>query len=574
MERFGKVLLWCVWLAVAGLGGAPPAARADALTGFVDSIGPQGAVGWACIPGSGQAVAIELFAGGSLLGVYPANLARSDVARTCGGQSGHGFAVWFDPLTRESFYGEGSLTAYAVASGGTGRLLPASGALASDPAFLMNGAVSGLDAQGQVAGSIASPGAAPPSVRLFAGGPLGGGGTEWGQGDAVPAGPGMFGFAIAPIAREAQPVFAYATDASGVTVPLAGALPTTDPSRPGLAVGSPRVVAQSGARSGITNTVLTDWVPAGMGFTGLSGTVTFAGNAPGFSEALVTVGMTADDLVACLAKNGTWPTLPPGLTRLWAGILKNTQGGGTRGSVPVSFALPFGVAVAGAGDGTCLTTLVSAGYAFLDAGTARYTTTQTALITQLLPLQRGAPQVVPLGLGGEFSFTTGGAQPLTTLVGIRAARPLLVDGIAASVSASAVAGAPPWSKWLPPPSWLWTMDTQFVAMPATACASLGLSAQPSNGLFSVMRQPVPAPFSLPAGSTLEMDLALPGLGSAAIQRTAYQAFAIPGQSQRSTLALATGDCLFAVHTILPGSSGQPGVIDFENQSTVYLRVPS
>jgi len=301
-----------------------------------------------------------------------------------------------------------------------------------------------------------------------------------------------------------------------------------------------------------------------MGLAGLSGRVSLAGNAPGFSEALITLGSTLDDPSACAARNATWPQTPPRMGRLWSAILKTNAGGAgaTPVEVPVDFALPFAVPPPG-GLGFCLMTLVSAGYPYLDAATARYVTTTLTLQASLLPAAKDAPVVLPLGLGGEFSFATGAAQTLTTYVGIKASRALAVDGIAGSVSASAVVGAPAGSSWALAPLNFWTMDTEFVSMPAPVCASAGFAVQPSNGTYAVLRRATAAPFTMPAGSSTVMSMPVSSEGTTAVQRSAFQA---------SSLVLHSGDCLIAFHSMLSAPSNAHGMVDNENQSTVYLRL--
>lgn len=345
---------------------------------------------------------------------------------------------------------------------------------------------------------------------------------------------------------------------------ILGALAAAASGPPQRQVALSYSVMQSGSRSGITNTVFTRWMPPRTGFAGLSGHVSMGGNSNSFSEGLVTLGTTADDQAACAARNATWPQTPPAMQRVWAAILKTNAGGAGASAVGVraDFALPFAVPPPGA-RGACLVALVSAGYPYLDAATARYVTTTLTLQASLLPAATNAAVVLPLGLGGEFSFPTGSAQTLTTYVGIKASRVLVMDGIAGSVSAAAVMGAPPGSSWRPAPASFWTMDTKFVFMPAPVCASAGFTVRPSNGTYAVIRRATAAPFTMPSGSTTVMRLPVSSTGATAIQRSAFQA---------SSLVLAPGDCLIAFHSMLSAQGAAEGLVDYENQSTVYFRL--
>lgn len=349
--------------------------------------------------------------------------------------------------------------------------------------------------------------------------------------------------------------------AAAVTVQAAAASPAGAPPR--LTVDVSAVAAQSGARSGITYTLFTQWLPAGRAFAGLSGGVTFSGNDPSFSEALVLVGTTADTHAACLAENNSWPAQATGVQRLWAAILKNDAAGQV--SIPVGFTLPRGVALPVTDGGTCLAVSISAGYAFLDAASAKYTRTAVSLSLSLEGAMPGAPVVMPLGLGGEFRFDLAAGPRSYTYVGIRADRTLQVYAIAGSVSAAPVAGAPAGAGWTPLPSGTWAAGTRFLYLPATVCSAAGLVTQPSNGNFAVLRQGTPTAFRMPDGLRTALNMRLAGAGVSALQMSPFRGFSAAGPA---SLVLAPGDCLVTFTHMLP--TGDAGEVDFENQSTVYV----
>ncbi len=551
---------------------AAPFVQAAQITGFVDDLSAHGVTGWACVPGSGQSVAVSVFAGAALLGTFPAHMDRPDLGPVCGGSTAHGFGIWFDPTMQAQFLGQTSLTVSASAPGLSPRTLPASNPSGKNPASMPSGGVSGFDQRGSLFGTLAFPGGTPPSVEIYSGGPATGGGTPWGQVALQRMGPYAAQFVASPALAATGPLFAYAADRSGALVPLLGVPPATSAASLSQTVPFGVAVAQSGNHSGITNTLFTSWIAEPENFGGLSGGITFSGNAPAFSEALVTLGTTPDLQPACTAKNGSWPATAPPLTRLWAAILKSTSGAGTPVTLPVDFALPLAKPLSANNQGACLAALVSAGYPYLDASAARYSHTTLGLTTWLTPNSQSDPGVFALGLGGEFKFMTGGAQPLATFVGIKASRALLVDGIAGAVSASAVAGAPAGSGWLPVPAGLWTVTTSFDYFPASLCARSGFIVQPSNGTYSIIRKATPALFTIPAGASDVFDLPLWGSGAVPIQLAAYKSFTNKLNRILPNLQLAAGDCLIAFQTMQPSSGQVPGAIDYENQSTVYIRL--
>ncbi len=310
-------------------------------------------------------------------------------------------------------------------------------------------------------------------------------------------------------------------------------------------------IAQTGSDSGIRNRVFTTWLPADQGFAGLDGRISLAGNAPGFSEALILLGTTAEDRAACAARNGT--TIPgmPDVSRVWAGILKSNDA--TPVSIPVSVALAHPVPPATA-SGTCLVTLVSAGYVFLRHDAALYTTTRVQLAVATSPGEPGPVQA--FGMGGEFRFPPGTAN----YVGIRANRRLVVDAIAAAVSAAPVSGAPAGARWGDVPRGAWRIGTDFLYVPAPACRAAHLAGHQPGANFDVLRLAEPAAIALPSEATRLFAVPLASRGAQAVQATGFRRF--------TDRVLNQGDCLIAATATPPGGSG---LLDSENQSTVYLR---
>ena len=310
-------------------------------------------------------------------------------------------------------------------------------------------------------------------------------------------------------------------------------------------------VAQTGADSGITNRLFTTWLPAGQAFAGLSGRISLAGNAPGFSEALVLLGTTPDDRATCAHRSATILPGMPDVARLWAGILKSNDA--TPVSIPVAVTLPNPVPPA-TPSGTCLATLVSAGYPFLRRDAALYTTTTLRLSVTTAP---AAPWPVQgFGMGGEFRFAPGQAN----YVGIQAARPLTVDAIAAAISAAPVSGAPAGAQWSTQVRGAWHVQTEFFHLPAPACRAAHLATQQPGPDYAILRLADPAALRRPAGAESLLAVPLDSHGLRAAQATAFG---------RLQVRLLAGDCLFAF-TSVPAGSGAAG-LDVENQSTVYLR---
>ena len=312
-------------------------------------------------------------------------------------------------------------------------------------------------------------------------------------------------------------------------------------------------VAQHGAESGIWNHEFTTWLPAGQAFAGLSGSITLQGNAPGFSEALIVLGTAPDPAqtaAACAARNNTISARFPGINRLWAGILKSNNA--APATIAVALALPHPI-LASTPAGTCLTTLVSAGYPYLRRDAALYTTTTLHLT---LATSRATATVQAFGMGGEFRFVPGTAN----YVGIQATRPLAIDTIAAAISAAPVTGAPPDAHWGPPPQGAWRVTTDFLYLPAPACNAAHFATHQPGPDYSILRLADPAPLSPPPGTNNLLAVRLASAASQAVQTTA---FTTPAKR------LNPGDCLFA-YTAVPSNVAAEG-LDVENQTTVYLR---
>jgi hypothetical protein len=361
----------------------------------------------------------------------------------------------------------------------------------------------------------------------------------------------------------ALPVFGTTTDRPGVVVALSGPLALAASRAavtPGSSVALPVRMAQQGGFSGIRNTTYTAWLADGLGFAGLRGQLVLSGTDSAFSEALLVLGTTGDGQARCAGRNGAVIQAPPSMARLWAGALKNDAA--TAVFIPVGLALPH--AVPGNQGGTCVLAWLSAGYAYLSAGHARYTTTLADLTVSAVPTQPGRKDVVPLGLGGEFRFAGGEGDPTGVYVGLRADTALVLDGVAGTMSAAPVLGAPAGSHWLPTVAGHWRVQGELYYLPAAVCAAQNYAPANAIGMLTILRDAVPAKRAVPSGATKIMDMRLQSLGSVAVQRSTYQA--VPPAGGFSG-ALAAGDCLMTYDIV----AAAPGVLDVENQSTVYLR---
>jgi hypothetical protein len=323
-------------------------------------------------------------------------------------------------------------------------------------------------------------------------------------------------------------------------------------------------VAQSGSRSGIQTTVFTAWLPAGLAFGGVRGIVSLIGNDSAFSEALVVLGTTGDAMLACAHRDNTSVNGLPTVNLLWATILKSNDT--TVKSVHPNFALPFAVPVPR--QGACMAVFVNAGYPFLSTSIARYTDTIVALDVLTPPAVPGIALIVPFGVGGEFRFTPAQMVGGTAYVGIRAEKTLIVDAIAGAVSAAPVLGAPPANLWLPLPAGRWLAETPFYFMPAAVCAAGQFRTGPSIGRLSVVRDATPAAVPLPEGA---LPVLTPGVLSEDTQAAQSGNFAMYPALGSWDGVLEPGDCLISYIQARSYNGGSPGVMDFEAQSTVYLR---
>ena len=339
-------------------------------------------------------------------------------------------------------------------------------------------------------------------------------------------------------------------------------LPPAPPLYPSEIALSARV-AQGGAFAGVRNTVNTVWLPAGQAVEVFSGRVSLSSNGPGFSEALVQLGTTLDGQAACRARDGSaTPDIPPN-RRIWAGILKNTGAGVVQQPVRVTMphALPWSN-----GQGACLLTIVSAGYPFLSRTQPLYTTTDVALTARLASIPAHEDPRLAIGIGGEFKLQVGDAPPSGTYVGLRADRTLRLDGIATTLSAAPVTGAPSQAGWGTPPEGPWSISTDFVLVRAESCRQGGFRAQASDGRFAILRSFTPAPVGLPPGSSVVLHARLAGRGIAPEQSWDFRP--VP------PLTLAPGDCLLAIQANVPTPGTPSARVDVENQSTVYLSQPT
>lgn len=528
--------------------------------GYADGVSAAGASGWACAPGNPAALSIAVLADGNLLGVYPTGAPRPDAAAVCG-RSNAGFALAFDRATQDQLAGAAALRLLALGPGMAPTSLAGSNRLAALPSALPSGRFA--PAPSVIAGVLPIP--AVHGVAVSAGAPALDGGLPLARPALRPEPPGeVFDEALPAIAvppNATAALWGDAFDALGMRVPFAAPIVVTPGSE---TFDLTAHVAQTPQMPGLRATWSAWWLPPGGAPAAVTGRIALAGNAPGFSEALVELGLTADGSAPeCLAHNGGGA--PPAMSRVWTGILKNTGAGAV--SAPVGVALPYPIAPAGAA-GSCAVLKLTAGYAYLTGPGPMLTVTDAALSLATIPVTIGAPAPIPVGIGGEFRFTVGTPAPLAVYVGLRADVPLVLDAIAGSLSAAPVVNAPAASGWQPAPAAAWQVGTTFYNLPKEACAAAGLQTQPSNGVFSILRQGTPRPIAVPAGATPIMRLEARSYGALPLQKSAYQQFTVPAAGR--SFVLAPGDCLLGFEATAPG--GGPGVLDVEDQSTVYLRL--
>ena len=201
---------------------------------------------------------------------------------------------------------------------------------------------------------------------------------------------------------------------------------------------------------------------------------------------------------------------------------------------------------------------------FLRRDAALYTTTRVKLAVATARAAAGPVQA--FGMGGEFRYAPGTAN----YVGIRARRGLAVDAIAASVSAAPVSGAPADAHWgTPPPAdahWgtpphgPWQVTTDFLYLPAPACNAAHLAGHQPGADYDVLRLADPVALPRPPGAVTLLSIPLASRGAQASQATLFKGF--------TDRTLNPGDCLIAFAGVAAGGAG---VLDVENQSTVYLR---
>jgi hypothetical protein len=77
----------------------------------------------------------------------------------------------------------------------------------------------------------------------------------------------------------------------------------------------------------------------------------------------------------------------------------------------------------------------------------------------------------------------------------------------------------------------------------------------------------PSRLAAPRGAIPVLQMPMMSTATLATQRATYHA--VPPTAPGGTLA--PGDCLVVYETVYPGAFTNSGVLDVENQSTVYLR---
>lgn len=552
-------------------------ARAAPIVGNVDEITGSVANGWSCIRGFDQPDSVALYAGIHRIGIVPNGVDRLDTSAVCGaGIILNGFQIELTPYVLQQFYGQTNLSFYGINPAAAAMRLRPSGPLAADPYFFPSGLITSLSADGAVSGLISNvPGGnIRGMVGIVTGGPLLSGGMLLGNATLQPnvQAPQSFSFTSPELAAAlaasppgyALPVYAYFSRNAGPAIQLGS---------PAMLAAAylpfPFQVAQSRNQNGVTSTLFTKWIPAGQSLRGLSGSITFSGTAPGFSQAVVTIGETAESQPACRLDNGSSPSGLSPVSRLAAFTLMGSDS--NPDTIPVDLALPYALPPAGP-SGTCLAGLISAGYAFPAAGAAQYTTTTANVAAILSPAAAESPVVFAGGVGGGFRFSSGTQPNLYTIAALRMKAGAQLDSIAVSVSAAGVVGAPPSSGWLPNPIGSWTATTSFYAYTAEACESLGLSFADANAYYAVGVRRSPANYSVSAGAALLFSAPLDGNGALATQQSIFQTFPDAVQPGGSRVVLGAGDCLVALHNVSAPGDMLYGNLDFEDESTAYFHL--
>jgi len=552
-------------------------ASAASIAGYVDDITGSTESGWSCQPGSDQPGAVALYAGIHRIGIFPNAIDRPDTSQTCGpGIIQTGFQIDFTPFVQQQFYGQTSLSLYALGSGAAATILPGSSPNASNPYPFPSGLISALSKAGSLSGLIsgAPHGNVQASISIVAGGPSGSGGVVLGHAPLQPSPQAAQSFSFSSPALGN----ALASSPPGYNIPVYAYFSANG--GPAVQLGSPAIlgtsylpinaqVVQTGSQSGITGTVFTQWIPAGMSLDGLSGSITLRGNYPAFNEALVTVGTTTDNQLVCKEANRAPSPHLAAISRLAGFTMKGNDTNAD--TVPVSVALPYAMPSAGPA-GTCLVTSITAGYLYLDPWSAKYTTTMANLAAVLSPTSATAPARFAEGIGGEFLFESGSEPSKYSIVALKMLGTTQLDAIAGSISVAGIVGAPAKSAWQPAPMGNWTANTSFYAYSASDCETLGLKFGNPTLYYIVGSNNTPTNYVIPPDATLLMNVPLYGNGAAASQQTVFQTFPDAAQLGSSRVILSEGECLVALHNVTAPGNNLYGNLDFEDQSTAYFHI--
>jgi hypothetical protein len=555
---------------------AAPASAAP-ITGIVDEITSSYEKGWSCQPGSDQPGAVVLYAGLHRIGIFPNAINRPETSRICGpGVIQNGFQIDLTPIVLQQFYGQTSLSLYALGNGAPATLLPASNQGSANPYPLPSGLISSFSPAGNLSGIIsgAPHGNVHANIMITAGGPSGTGGIPLGNATLTPSPQSAQSFsfsspelgnalASSPPAYNI-PVYAYFSYNEGPAVQLGSPAMLGTSYQPINAQ-----VIQSGSQSGIASSTFTQWIPTDMNFAGLSGSLSLQGSYQGFSEALITIGYTSDGETICRATNQTSSRHLSPVSRLAGFTLKSNDTNAA--TLPVSIALPYSIPLAGPA-GTCLVTSISAGYLYLDAWSAKYTATRSNLAAVVSPAFPSTSTRFAEGIGGEFRFQSGTEPSLYTVVALKMLGTTQLDAIAGSISVAGIIGPPAKSAWQPPPLGNWTANTNFYAYSAKDCQMLGLHFGNPTPHYLVGSNRTPTDYVVPPSATLLLNMPLYGNGAAASQQTVFQTFPNAAQLGTSRVILSQGECLVALHNVSAPGNNLFGNIDFENQSTAYFHI--
>jgi hypothetical protein len=472
----------------------------------------------------------------------------------------------------QQFYGQTNLSLYALANGAPATLLPTSNPNTPNPYPLPSGLISSLSASGSLSGLI---GSTPrrnvqANIRIVAGGPSGSGGIP--LGNATLTSSHSFSFSSPELAK------AFASSPPDYNIPVYAYYSYNG--GPAVQLGSPAIlgttyqpinaqVIQAGAQSGITTTFFTHWIPTGMSFDGLSGSITLRGSVAGFNEALVAIGYTLDNQLVCKESNATNSSHLSAISHLAGFTMKGNDTNAD--TLPVSIALPYALPLAGSA-GTCLVTSISAGYLYLDAFSSKYTATIANLAAILSPAKAAAPPRFAEGVGGEFRFQSGSEPSLYTAVALKMLGTVQLDAIAGSISVAGVVGSPAKSAWQPPPIGNWTANTSYYVFSAEDCQSLGLHFGNPTPYYLVGSANTPTNYVIPPNATLLLNVPLYGNGASASEQTVFQTFPNAAQLGTSRVILAEGECLVALHNVSAAGDMLYGNLDFGDQSTAYFHI--